>query len=72
MAIMIPVALAVGVVSGMREGSRTDRALSVISIATTSTPEYVSGVVLTHHLRHLARLAQRLGRLGDREGIDLL
>ena len=31
----------------MREGSRTDRALSVLSIATTSTPEYVSGVVLT-------------------------
>ena len=33
--------------SGMREGSRTDRALSVVSIATTSTPEYVSGVVLS-------------------------
>src|SRR5271157_1833844 len=47
MALMIPVALAVGVISGMREGSRTDRTLSVVSIATTSTPEYVSGVVLT-------------------------
>ena len=47
MALMIPVALVVGVISGMREGSRTDRTLSVISIATTSTPEYVSGVVLT-------------------------
>jgi peptide/nickel transport system permease protein len=47
MVLMIPVALLVGVVSGMREGSRTDRALSVLSIATTSTPEYVSGVVLT-------------------------
>ena len=47
LAIMIPVALAVGVISGMREGSRADRTLSVISIATTSTPEYVSGVVLT-------------------------
>ena len=47
MVVMIPVALVVGVVSGMREGSRTDRALSVLSIATTSTPEYVSGVVLT-------------------------
>src|SRR6202044_3418606 len=41
------VALVVGVVSGMREGSRLDRALSIISIATTSTPEYVSGIVLT-------------------------
>ncbi len=47
MVVMIPVALLVGVVSGMREGSRTDRTLSVLSIATTSTPEYVSGVVLS-------------------------
>ena len=47
LAVMIPVALAIGVVAGMREGSRTDRTLSVVSIATTSTPEYVSGVVLT-------------------------
>ena len=45
--VMIPTALAIGVIAGMREGSRTDRALSVLSIATTSTPEYVSGVVLT-------------------------
>ena len=45
--VMIPAALAIGVVAGMREGSRTDRALSILSIATTSTPEYVSGVVLT-------------------------
>jgi peptide/nickel transport system permease protein len=45
--VMIPTALAIGVIAGMREGSRADRALSVLSIATTSTPEYVSGVVLT-------------------------
>jgi peptide/nickel transport system permease protein len=44
---MVPVALVVGVVSGMREGSKLDRVLSIVSIATTSTPEYVSGVVLT-------------------------
>ena len=31
----------------MREGSRTDRTLSVASIATTATPEYVSGVIFT-------------------------
>jgi ABC-type dipeptide/oligopeptide/nickel transport system permease component len=30
----------------MREGSRTDRVLSTFSIATTATPEYVSGVIL--------------------------
>jgi peptide/nickel transport system permease protein len=47
MVVMIPVALLIGVLSGMREGSRTDRTLSVLSIATTSTPEYVSGVVLS-------------------------
>jgi peptide/nickel transport system permease protein len=47
MVVMIPVALLIGVLSGMREGSRADRALSVFSIATTSTPEYVSGVVLS-------------------------
>ena len=45
--VMIPTALAIGVIAGMREGSRTDRALSILSIVTTSTPEYVSGVVLT-------------------------
>jgi peptide/nickel transport system permease protein len=44
---MVPVALLVGIVSGMREGSKLDRVLSILSIATTSTPEYVSGVVFT-------------------------
>ena len=44
--VMIPSALVIGVLAGMREGSRTDRALSTFSIATTATPEYVSGVIL--------------------------
>jgi peptide/nickel transport system permease protein len=43
--VMVPMALVVGVVAGMREGSRTDRTLSTFSIATTATPEYVSGVI---------------------------
>ena len=47
MATMVPVALAVGIFAGMREGSRTDRSLSVASITTTATPEYVSGVIFT-------------------------
>ena len=38
-------ALLVGVLAGMREGSRLDRSLSTFSIATTATPEYVSGVI---------------------------
>jgi peptide/nickel transport system permease protein len=43
--VMVPMALIVGVLAGMREGSRTDRALSTVAIASTATPEYVSGVV---------------------------
>jgi peptide/nickel transport system permease protein len=46
MLLMVPTALAVGVLAGMREGSRLDRSLSTFSIATTATPEYVSGVIL--------------------------
>jgi peptide/nickel transport system permease protein len=45
MVLMVPSALLVGVLAGMREGSRTDRSLSTASIATTATPEYVSGVI---------------------------
>ncbi|MBE0553146.1 MAG: ABC transporter permease [Rhodobacteraceae bacterium] len=45
MLVMVPSALALGVLSGMREGSRLDRVLSTFAIATTATPEYVSGVV---------------------------
>jgi peptide/nickel transport system permease protein len=47
LAVMIPIALLIGVLAGMREGSRTDRSLSVASITTTATPEYVSGVIFT-------------------------
>ncbi len=46
MLLMVPSALILGVLAGMREGSRTDRALSTVAITTTATPEYVSGVVL--------------------------
>ncbi len=45
MMVMVPGALIIGVLAGMREGSRTDRTLSTVSIITTATPEYVSGVV---------------------------
>ena len=46
MIVMVPTSLLIGVVAGMREGSRTDRVLSTFSIASTATPEYVSGVIL--------------------------
>ncbi len=45
MVTMVPISLLIGILAGMREGSRTDRTLSVVSIATTATPEYVSGVI---------------------------
>jgi len=45
MILMVPSALILGVLAGMREGSRTDRTLSTFSIASTATPEYVSGVI---------------------------
>ncbi len=44
---MVPVSLLIGILAGMREGTRTDRTLSVASITTTATPEYVSGVIFT-------------------------
>ncbi|PKP74990.1 MAG: peptide ABC transporter permease [Alphaproteobacteria bacterium HGW-Alphaproteobacteria-6] len=45
MAVMVPSALLIGMLAGMREGSRLDRSLSTVSIASTATPEYVSGVI---------------------------
>jgi peptide/nickel transport system permease protein len=45
MIVMVPSSLILGVLSGMREGSRTDRVLSTFAIGTTATPEYVSGVI---------------------------
>ena len=45
MMLMVPGALIIGVLAGMREGSRTDRSLSTVAIASTATPEYVSGVI---------------------------
>ena len=46
MLLMVPSALILGVLAGMREGSATDRTLSTFAITTTATPEYVSGVIL--------------------------
>ncbi len=46
-AIMIPLSLVLGVLAGMREGSRLDRTISVTSILTTSVPEFASVVFLS-------------------------
>ena len=45
-AVMIPLSLVLGVLAGMREGSKLDRTISVTSIATTSVPEFASAVLL--------------------------
>ncbi len=45
MIVMVPGALVFGVLAGMREGSALDRGLSVASIASTSAPEYVTGII---------------------------
>jgi len=46
MALVVPIALVLGVLSGMREGSRMDRSISVFSIFTTSVPEIASAPIL--------------------------
>lgn len=46
MAVIIPLSLVLGVVAGMREGSKRDRAISVTSIITTSIPEFASSMFL--------------------------
>jgi peptide/nickel transport system permease protein len=45
--VMIPLSLALGVLAGMREGSKTDRSISVTSIVTTSVPEFASAPLLS-------------------------
>jgi peptide/nickel transport system permease protein len=47
MVIMVPASLIIGILAGMREGSRLDRWLSFLSITSTSTPEYVSGIIFS-------------------------
>jgi peptide/nickel transport system permease protein len=43
-ALMVPISLTLGILAGMREGSKLDRTISVTSIITTSIPEFASTV----------------------------
>lgn len=45
-AIIVPLALILGILAGKREGSWLDRTISVFGIVTTSIPEFASGVFL--------------------------
>jgi len=46
-ALMIPIALTMGIFAGMKEGSFRDRAISVTAVVTTSIPEFASATFLT-------------------------
>lgn len=43
---IMPIALVLGIVSGLNEGRPTDRTISLASLITTSVPEFVTGVLL--------------------------
>ncbi len=62
---MVPGALIVGVLAGMREGSKTDRSLSVFSIGTTATPEYVSGILFTVVFASWLGVLKGVSKAGD-------
>ena len=47
MMVVIPLSLGLGVLAGMREGSKLDRVISVTSIVTTSVPEFASAVLIS-------------------------
>ena len=70
MIVMVPTSLIMGVLAGMREGSRTDRVLSTVAIASTATPEYVSGVVfialLASPMMGLSPLVHSWGWISDK------
>ena len=61
----IPIALLIGVLSGMREGTKTDRTLSVFSIITTSVPQYVSGILFTILLSSWLGLFKGVAKAGN-------
>jgi peptide/nickel transport system permease protein len=65
MAVMVPSALVVGILAGMREGSMLDRSLSVTAITSTSAPEYVTGIVFTVIFASWLGLFSGVARAGD-------
>ena len=46
-AVMVPLSLTLGILSGMKEGSRLDRSITFVSVLTTSMPEFASAVLLS-------------------------
>ena len=68
-AVMVPLALTLGVIAGMKEGSAQDRTVSVFSILTTSVPEFASAVLLTAIF--VSGLAWLPGTSAMSEGFDV-
>jgi peptide/nickel transport system permease protein len=62
--VMIPVSLTLGVLAGMKEGSKRDRAISFIAVFTTSIPQIATAALLT------AVLALGLGWLPTKSAMD--
>ncbi len=44
--IVVPISVTLGVVAGLREGSRTDRAISLVGLSLLGLPEFVGATVL--------------------------
>jgi peptide/nickel transport system permease protein len=69
-AVMIPLSLILGVLAGMREGSKTDRSISITSIVTTSVPEFASAVFITAVLVFWLKLLPGTSTMSD--GFDVV
>ena len=69
-AVMIPLSLILGVLSGMREGSKLDHSISVTSIVTTSVPEFASAVFITAILVFWLKLLPGTSTMSD--GFDIV
>ena len=67
-AVMIPLSLVLGILAGMREGSKLDRTISVTSIITTSVPEFASAVIFSTIFVYNLRLLP--GTSGMADGFD--
>jgi len=73
MAVVIPLALVLGVLAGMREGSGTDRSISVLSIITTSVPEFASAPMLqAFFVFYLALLPGTSAMIGGFNPVELI
>jgi peptide/nickel transport system permease protein len=70
LATVVPLSLGLGVLAGMREGSKLDRTISVGSIVTTSVPEFASAVLLSAFFVFYLDLLP--GTSGMTDGFDLV